>query len=92
VRPGEFKVAEKIVKSDEQQLKIMFSNSYLEFKLRNVEHRIRMHAELIAVVHGRIGSLNRAELPTFAVFDTRRFLQYWDYESCISSLKPGWRS
>ena len=44
-----------------------------------------LHAELIRVVHGRISALNSAGAPSPPIFDTRRFLQYWDRETVVDA-------
>lgn len=84
VRETERAVAERVVRQDDEACKIMFGNHYLIQKLERIVQRIKLHAELLAVVYGRVSILNRADPPEITVFDTKRFLQYWDYESCIS--------
>ncbi|KAJ1479826.1 hypothetical protein T484DRAFT_1812802 [Baffinella frigidus] len=85
VKPKEREMCGRVLREEQELLGIMFSNHLLHHKLQALMHRVRLHSELMAVTFGRVSALNRAELPTLAPIDTRRCLEYWDFESHIGT-------
>lgn len=85
VKQSEVAEAQMVVGRCEESLKLMFGNHFLALKLQKMVGRIRLHAELIDVVYGRTAALNRCEMPSSWTINTKRFLQFWDYEAVLSS-------
>ena len=47
--------------------------------------RIKLHSELMAVMYGRMSTLNRVDLPPPTSLNTRKYLECWDIENHLGS-------